>query len=103
MQDAVVARATRETGWYGRGQFDEHITGHYLVRSTIRQGRFGARLRGALLDHLNDILARQAALLGARVEITALHAFDEADYDEAERRLDSGDYTFREVREAIGG
>ena len=102
-RDAVIARATRETGWFGRGQFSEHITGHYLVRRTIRQGRFTTRLRSEMLAHLNRILARQADRLGARVEIVVDNAFGVADYDEAERRLDSGKCTFREAQSVIGG
>lgn len=102
VRDAVIARGTRKMGWYGRGQFDKRITSHYLIRRQIREGRFATALENALLDHLNSILANQANRIGAKVTIRAKNAFTLQNYDEAERLLDEGSRSFREIMDRVG-
>ena len=102
VRDVLLAQATRETGWYGRGQFNEHATGHYMVRRRLRERRFTARLRDSFLAHLNAALNGSSRRLGGQARIVAPDTYAAADYDEAERMLDSGDHTFREVWARVG-
>jgi hypothetical protein len=102
IRDAVIARGTRETGWIARGQFEKRITSHYLVRRQIREGRFATALESALLAHLNSVLANQANQIGANVTIRAKNAFTLQDHDEAERLLDEGSRSFREIMGRVG-
>ena len=102
VRDAVLARATRDTGWYGRGQFGEHVTGHYGVRRRVRERRFTSQLRDRFLDLLNATLAGAVERLGGVGTVVSPGTFTAADYDDAERMLDSGNHTFREVWARVG-
>lgn len=99
---AVIAGATREIGWNARDGFREDINSHYLVRREIRFGRYVAALRNLLTDHLNDTLRKASGAMGFQVEVELKGAPRTGHYDAAERALDEGSKTFRDILSALG-
>lgn len=99
---AVIAGATREIGWDARGGFREDINSHYLVRREIRFGRHLATLRNLLTGHLNDALQKAGSTVGFQAEVQLQGAPDIGHYDAAERALNEGSKTFRDILSALG-
>lgn len=99
---ALMARVTRETGWSGRGGFNDRVTSHYLVRRTIRTARFSLRLRMALVDLLNGLLVGPAASHHTGGAVRVQKELDLAEIDAAELALDRGSASFRSISKRVG-
>lgn len=99
---AVIAGATREIGWIGRGELNEDANGHYLVRRQIRFERYVAKLRRFLISHLNNALERLGSTIGFDAEVELQNAPQPSDYDEAEQALEEGAKSLREIMSDIG-
>jgi hypothetical protein len=63
----MVAWATRNWGWPGRGSWQEHTTEFYQIFRYARFAIAKAKLRDHIISKLNDLLEREQ--LSCRIQI----------------------------------
>jgi len=93
----ALAEATRSVGWNARGLISKHQTDYHHLQRQLRFERFKIVLRSVIVDTLNLGLCRAGDRIGFTAHLSLDGAPDEAEVDEAERRLAEGKHTYKEI------
>jgi hypothetical protein len=94
---AAIAAATKRVGWTGRGQFNQDVSGHYIMRRRLRFERYVAVLRESLLEHLNVILNTVGNTLGFDAKAEFANAPSPEEFSKLSRELEKGERPFSEI------
>jgi len=94
---AAIAAATKKVGWTGRGQFNQDVSGHYIMRRQLRFERYVATLRNALLGHFKEILSEVGRKIGFDAKVNVENTPQPSDFDRLEQELENGTRSFREI------
>jgi hypothetical protein len=98
-QEAAVAAVTRESGWYGRGSFNDHMTEFYSMMRRVRFERMLCGLRDLLFVTANEILDRVGSQLQFKARFTPQGLPTVADVSEVEAALTAGTISAGQILE----
>lgn len=90
-QAAAIASASRDTGWWGRGSFNDYLTEYYSVARMLRMKSNIISLRATVVKAANTILGIAGDLLGFEASFHLNESIRHEDIREAEIRLGLGD------------
>ena len=97
IEQRAVASITKSTGWSGRWAFDDAVTRYYTMRRFLRFEEFKVRLREAVADTINRILAVAGASVGFAAKVSLHHLPRLEEIEDSRNDLAAGRLGYREM------
>lgn len=101
VNDLILARITKEIGWFARSLLDKRAMQFYSVLRFLRFHKFKAKLRQTIISAINDALTQAGKELGfsAEIEISGVLTVD--DIEELIDALMHGKMEFSDIYKHI--